>query len=326
MGALWPCGQHKCCIPQGDKEQKALCISHIEDFIHKSNGLIVLLSWNYFTRLWCVYEWACFLYTHHPSNVEIGCDSFLGTDPQATLPLYVNSIETLSVKNADCAVPGDREILVDKVFAHYEGTTPEESFSSFERFARCTALCLMAKQIIIWRAKFSEADELAWLGPIRASAKNLEYHNLCLVLNAAKPAKWFAQGNRDFQGYRQIVKSWFDNMAALYLIEERRRAVRRDFLNHERLGGLNLQPMLKAQLSKASKKSKQSSHSLNSRLKHLSSSFDVDLEQDSCLSLADIAKLEETACEAVAVSFSVHSEEVARKEEAACDAEPVSNL
>ena len=64
-------------------------------------------------------------------------------------------------------------MLQGKVFEYYVGDTREESFASFERFAKITAICFTAKQIVVWRARGSDADEAAWLGPILALTEKL---------------------------------------------------------------------------------------------------------------------------------------------------------
>merc|ERR550537_1415480 len=81
----------KSCIPQRDKKVKAICVRLIEEFLKLSDGFIVLLSWQYFTRLWCIYEWACFLRLHHPLDIQVnlGCDAFLKARPDETLPVYL---------------------------------------------------------------------------------------------------------------------------------------------------------------------------------------------------------------------------------------------
>merc|ERR1712139_172096 len=99
----------------GDQELKSVCVSLIEGFLKQSNGLVVLLSWHYFTRLWCVYEWACFLRLHHPLRITIACDAFLKSNPEETLPLYIESIRKLSVRNAQCLHESDHQILEEKV-------------------------------------------------------------------------------------------------------------------------------------------------------------------------------------------------------------------
>merc|ERR1719183_2449931 len=120
------CWVDKACIPQDNEEAKKACVLLIEEFLKLSDGLIVLLSWHYFTRLWCVFEWACFLRLKSPLQVEIGCDAFLRVHPDETLPLYLEGIEKLSVKNAQCWVMSDHAILEAKVFRYYAGKTEEE--------------------------------------------------------------------------------------------------------------------------------------------------------------------------------------------------------
>ena len=60
----------KTCIPQGGNPLTPTCVGLIENFLHRTDGMIVLLSWQYFERLWCVYEWAAFLVCHEPTKVS----------------------------------------------------------------------------------------------------------------------------------------------------------------------------------------------------------------------------------------------------------------
>ncbi|CAK9063522.1 unnamed protein product [Durusdinium trenchii] len=55
----------------------ALCVNLLEEFIALSDGMIVLASWNYFSRLWCVYEWVCGLLIHSAMEIEILADPFI---------------------------------------------------------------------------------------------------------------------------------------------------------------------------------------------------------------------------------------------------------
>ena len=60
------CWIDKVCIPQNDEAKKRLCVEHIEDFLRLSDGLIVLLSWNYFERLWSAVDgWEACWSAHH---------------------------------------------------------------------------------------------------------------------------------------------------------------------------------------------------------------------------------------------------------------------
>merc|ERR1712046_438559 len=50
----------KCCIPQ-QHDLMTLGVSLIEEFVERCEGMIVVLTWQYFERLWCVFEWATML-------------------------------------------------------------------------------------------------------------------------------------------------------------------------------------------------------------------------------------------------------------------------
>ncbi|KAF4666582.1 hypothetical protein FOL47_004027 [Perkinsus chesapeaki] len=46
-------------------------IDRIGDYLEHSSTLLVVLHCDYFTRLWCVYEFACFLRRHKPKDIHI---------------------------------------------------------------------------------------------------------------------------------------------------------------------------------------------------------------------------------------------------------------
>lgn len=225
----------KACIPQSDKEKKDLCVKLIEQFMQLSRGFIVILSWNYFTRLWCVYEWACYLRLHSLKDLRIflGCDVFLKSSPADTLPLYLASIENLSVTALQCHNQSDHEILEDKVFHYYRGKTRLESFASFERFAKCTAISFLGKQIVRFRARGSTEDQNAWLGPIIASAKKMGYNELHNAMAMAEPARWFGIANKKQESFDLIVEFWFQRIVVQYLDVERKKAVRPGFIKSD---------------------------------------------------------------------------------------------
>ena len=62
----------------------------------------------------CVYEWAAFLIHHKPMDISICVEAFM---LPGTVPIYVDSIEKLSVKSCECYNEGDRETLRIKVRA-----------------------------------------------------------------------------------------------------------------------------------------------------------------------------------------------------------------
>mmetsp|Transcript_1045 Transcript_1045/g.1665 ORF Transcript_1045/g.1665 Transcript_1045/m.1665 type:complete len:451 (-) Transcript_1045:143-1495(-) len=135
MKTLWI---DKFCVPQGDASLKMHIISnHLEHFIQISEGLIVLLSSHYFTRLWCVYEWACFLAYKPFDKIEVGCQWL--TQETETYSLLLRSIATVSVGGARCFNEGDRKILEDKIAEYYS------SKEAFILFVKATSFALTLK-------------------------------------------------------------------------------------------------------------------------------------------------------------------------------------
>jgi hypothetical protein len=62
----------RACIPQHDPTKKAICVAQLENFVASSRRLVVLLTCRYLKRLWCLFEWACFLKIHPLKNVYLG--------------------------------------------------------------------------------------------------------------------------------------------------------------------------------------------------------------------------------------------------------------
>lgn len=143
----------KCCIPQHDPELLRWCVSFIDQFIQLSSGLIVILSWTYFERLWCVYEWACFLIYHEPGRMALCLDAFLVPKTQE---LYLRSLRDFSLDRCKCEREEDRAILYRKVANCYTSTT------AFESFLKYTAIAQIARHLAQRRASFGSDDILPW--------------------------------------------------------------------------------------------------------------------------------------------------------------------
>ena len=54
-----------------------VCMQALEEFLSRCDRMIVLLSWHYFSRLWCMYEWAAFLVHHHPRELHVRVDGMM---------------------------------------------------------------------------------------------------------------------------------------------------------------------------------------------------------------------------------------------------------
>ena len=90
-------------------------------------GMVVLFTWQYFERLWCVYEWAAFLIYHDPEDVSILVDVFHRSSSQQ---LYIDSVENFSALTSKCYNEDDRKLLNEKIDEYYI------SNESFARFAQ----------------------------------------------------------------------------------------------------------------------------------------------------------------------------------------------
>mmetsp|Transcript_32632 Transcript_32632/g.86100 ORF Transcript_32632/g.86100 Transcript_32632/m.86100 type:complete len:394 (+) Transcript_32632:773-1954(+) len=170
----------KASIPQNQgPEIKMKYVLMIEHFITLSDSLLVLLSHTYFTRLWCIYEWACFLISKDPRNIFIGSKYFMTPESQ---PKYLAAVRGISVAKAECFAESDRPILEAKVGQYYRDA------ASFERYVKITAVALLAKDMLEFAT--DEDDEKRWLLPWVDLARELNFHELVAAIEQAKPVQW----------------------------------------------------------------------------------------------------------------------------------------
>eukprot|EP00439_Symbiodinium_sp_Y106_P011901 s2861_g1.t2 len=136
----------KACIPQSDPGLMSWCVNLLEEFIALSDGMVVLASWNYFNRLWCVYEWVCGLLIHDVMEIEILADPFVR---DSTVDLYLECIRNFSI--ASC------EILIDKVNTYYK------SVEDFERFFQFTVIACFIRCMARRRTARAGASLQPWI-------------------------------------------------------------------------------------------------------------------------------------------------------------------
>mmetsp|Transcript_106884 Transcript_106884/g.300533 ORF Transcript_106884/g.300533 Transcript_106884/m.300533 type:complete len:633 (-) Transcript_106884:33-1931(-) len=227
--SIWPDVQFwvdKCCIPQGHQVLMDWCVNLIEEFIVLSDRLVVILSWSYFERLWCVYEWVCFLVHHKPSSITLCADAFIRS---CTLSKLINSIRNFSLANCKCLVESDRELLSKKVETYYV------SHAAFETFLKFSAIALIARDMAIHRIALGEAAVLPWM----QLAKDCGFDDLalCLTTLAKELPKWrldstMGQGQAlrlDMQtAIFQQVESWFSSEIDPLIEARRSGSVRRE--------------------------------------------------------------------------------------------------
>eukprot|EP00041_Stephanoeca_diplocostata_P011675 m.193206 g.193206 ORF g.193206 m.193206 type:complete len:432 (+) comp18625_c0_seq3:212-1507(+) len=160
----------KASIPQFDEELQYACITHLEEFISLSSGLIVLLNPRYIRRLWCIYEWACFLATKSPERVFVNNRSFADSRNR---PVYLQAIRDLSVASCDCSVEKDHTILQRKVRAYYK------SEAAFEHFVRFSMVALIIRDYLSYPPMIkSPALYAEHVGPWLEFAAELGFHDL----------------------------------------------------------------------------------------------------------------------------------------------------
>lgn len=150
----------------------------IERIVQRADQLIVLLSWNYFSRLWCLFEWAVFLCSQPATSV------FLRMVPLQTgrnTLMWVQAIQNLSVKDAACELSEDKRFLEEKVGLYFKGASLHRSFRTFERFVQFTAIAVIATANTEYLG--SERTLPIFFDPWIQLAKRLEFHELAAALS-----------------------------------------------------------------------------------------------------------------------------------------------
>eukprot|EP00457_Paulinella_chromatophora_P005251 gb/GEZN01005265.1/.p1 GENE.gb/GEZN01005265.1/~~gb/GEZN01005265.1/.p1 ORF type:complete len:514 (-),score=92.15 gb/GEZN01005265.1/:288-1634(-) len=126
------------------------------EFLALSKEVVVILQWNYFQRLWCLYEWSSMLALKGVDQIHLGIadilcrckripdtgefDEYLAR--KAIMKVYLDSIENCSVKNAKCFKESDRAVLLRQVNLLFY------SEKHFEDFATIGAIGLLALQLL----------------------------------------------------------------------------------------------------------------------------------------------------------------------------------
>jgi hypothetical protein len=201
----------KCCIPQADPQLRDYSIHLIEEFIRLSEGLVVQLSWNYFSRLWCVYEWACFLRSHDITEITVCVDPYLR---DGSFALLGRSIREFRLDSCECMVSSDRAVLFAKVDSYYS------SHAQFESLLKFSAICLVVRSLLERRHATSSVSAL--LQPWADMARDLEFDDLHVALQEviAEVPEWRYSSIRHVQlnastrsvhaAVNEQLSRWFD--------------------------------------------------------------------------------------------------------------------
>eukprot|EP00746_Dinoflagellata_sp_MGD_P038462 gnl/MRDRNA2_/MRDRNA2_192522_c0_seq1.p1 gnl/MRDRNA2_/MRDRNA2_192522_c0~~gnl/MRDRNA2_/MRDRNA2_192522_c0_seq1.p1 ORF type:complete len:366 (+),score=68.04 gnl/MRDRNA2_/MRDRNA2_192522_c0_seq1:70-1098(+) len=205
---------------------KTATVEVIEFAQQHCRGMVVLLSWNYFRELQCIFEWANFL-ARHPklTDVDIGWDSSLRQSPQETLPLFLSAVESINVEQAECRRPEERIAFENRICNQFNGQERSDSFRKAEQFCQKFAIALMARSLILLRARAKDGHD--WLGPVVKSAERMGFETIANIIGSASPQSWF---NSKFQGdhgqYAAYIHRWFQDELVPVLNQERQTAVR----------------------------------------------------------------------------------------------------
>eukprot|EP00931_Biecheleriopsis_adriatica_P040261 TRINITY_DN23061_c0_g1_i2.p1 TRINITY_DN23061_c0_g1~~TRINITY_DN23061_c0_g1_i2.p1 ORF type:complete len:676 (+),score=151.05 TRINITY_DN23061_c0_g1_i2:46-2073(+) len=221
----------KCCIPQHHTLMPT-CVSLIEEFLHRCDGMVVLLTWQYFEKLWCMYEWASFLVYHEPQDIHICADAFYRP---ATVSLYIESIKSFAVNSAKCEDERDRRMLQNKVNQYYT------SIEDFELFARCTAIALVAASTCRRSSRGQQHYETEFLPWVKL-AEELGFTQVAEALLKARPQEWRRTamqssffGGLESRSWQQrftaLQDEWFYAEVVPVLEVFKARAVKRDIIS-----------------------------------------------------------------------------------------------
>lgn len=170
----------KACIPQDSPKLKELCIGLIEHFVSRCDYICVIFTWSYLERLWCVFEWACFLVDKEPSEVHLQNEFFVKED---TLPLYLDNVRYFSLRRAKCFHESDRAILEKKISDCYV------SHQAFEELVQATVVALMARSMA-YRGGRSVYLRNTFYQPWVDLAGELGFKDLQVALQGCRPLEW----------------------------------------------------------------------------------------------------------------------------------------
>merc|ERR1719482_2558458 len=106
--------------------------------------MTVLLSWSYFSRLWCLFEWTMFVALHDVHQLSV---RFVPFPSQENMLLFVESIAHISVDRALCSQQVDKDVLLAKIGLYFRGRSPGDSCDTFERFAKLSAIAVLAMHL-----------------------------------------------------------------------------------------------------------------------------------------------------------------------------------
>lgn len=238
---------------------RAECLLLADTMLTMHSGLVAVVPWNYFDRLWPLWEWAVFSAINGPGRVQLAVDTFSGP----ALVEYHRAIRRVDVSAAVVRDPRDRDMLLlalEKLFkckAHRETLGYEKpcahlpmapaqerqvDYAPVERFVRSTAIAAFAREAALQGlGRLGEDDQGGWT----ALAEELGYQELHSALKECKPFDWSRVAHGQSRGeeaeawgpssvltdaaesiYLTFLEDWWEKQVLPALETERRRALR----------------------------------------------------------------------------------------------------
>lgn len=226
---------------------RAECLLLAEPMLALHGGLLAVVTWNYFDRLWPFVEWTVFCARRGPARVHLAADHFAGP----AIVEYHRAIRRISVNNMGCRDPRDRELLLGMIKRLFKCDTTERTmsydkpadgslqreciresvtdYSAVERYARATAIAVFAHEAAPVASRSPGAgDEAGWA----ALAGELGLMQLQQALKKCKPYDWekAAEASKPEEkreaGFEDLMEAWWTEQVLPVLEEERRRAMR----------------------------------------------------------------------------------------------------
>eukprot|EP00752_Nemacystus_decipiens_P002507 g2354.t3 len=102
----------KFCVSPDILERRVVVERHMEYFLANSDRFLALLSPCYFQRLWCVYEWGCFVASHGVSTLDRirVCLSWLCSSPTFQVSALCSLAKSYAVLALDFNTAGHQEL------------------------------------------------------------------------------------------------------------------------------------------------------------------------------------------------------------------------
>jgi len=180
------------------------CLQLVEPMIRMHSGLLAVVAWNYFDRLWPLCEWALFCARRGPAKVQLAS----GAICRPALVEFHRAIRRLSVHEAGVRDARDRQLLLSLLEREFRCSAKEHTvgfkkpaahalltaatqrvvdWAPLERYLRVTAVAVFAHEAAIAASRRKTFDdESGWA----ALADALDLRELSAALRQCKPWEW----------------------------------------------------------------------------------------------------------------------------------------